>query len=349
MSRRLTAVFVAALLVLAVPATADEVVLMGGLSYDDATVVGITNGELEFRTAQGRTTTRPLGDIERLMLTGQRAFNDAEESFATNDYLAAIEGYQRTVRGGSPDWLKNYAGRKLMAAATAAGQFDAAVIGYAAVAEQAPDDALLLKPDVPDRPGQLQAGDAALAAALDRRPDDATRRALLSLRLELLRGLGDDAALATVLDELSSLSGGLGADTPAQRRQLADLRLGQANLAIDRGNADEAAQLIDEASSLFVEPQQAAEALFLRGRAKEAAAGEDAQKLKDAALDYMRVVAHYKNLEGKPKVAASLLRAAAILDRLGDASAARNLYQAVATETPEAPEAAEAKRRLAAM
>ena len=330
-------------------ASADTVTTGAGVDYDDVTVTGLDGDQLTFRSTTGRTTSRPLSEVRRLTLDGQRAFNDAEDAFATGSPADAVDGYLRTVRGGNADWLQNFAARRLLTAARAAGDFPAAAVAYATLAVRAPADAVLLKPELPDSagPDALRVADQVIDDALARRPADEARRALLSFRLDLRRALGDAAAVSATLDELSALAGGMAADTPAARRQLADLRLGQARLALDREGYQEAFTTIDDHADLFADPRQAAEALYIRGRAAEAMAGGDRQKLLDAALDYLRVVAHYKSLPDAPRVAASLMRAAAIHETLGEADAARQLYQAVAAEFPDAPEAADAKARAA--
>ena len=65
----------------------------------------------------------------------------------------------------------------------------------------------------------------------------------------------------------------------------------------------------------------------------------------------MRIVAHFGELPNKPRIAAALLKTAAIEEQLGEKDQALRLYQQVATQFPDdpiaAPEAKQNAQRLA--
>ena len=318
-------------------AVADTVVV-GNLELRDVSVQGIEADQLVFRSSAGRETSRPIAEVARLELDGQRAFNDAEAAFATGAYDQAVGGYLTTVKGGAPDWLKNYAARKLMAAATQADRFDDAATAYATLATVDPEAAVALRPRVPEKPGQVAAAAAEIEAALRRRPSEAARQALLSFQLDLERARGDTAAATRIVEELQQAAragtGDAGAPTMSDT-QAADLALAEAGLALDAGEAARVPAVIDAAAASFVEPRQQAEALYLKAQAAEAVA-DTPEARQDAAIAYLTVVAHFKESPDAPRVAESMRRAAALLQELGKTVEAQALLDEVGQRFPDA-------------
>lgn len=329
-------------------ALADTVYTSTGLSFARVEIVGIEGDVLRFRNSQGRESTRPLAEVARLELDGQRGFNDAEIAFTSRKFGDAADGYLKTVRGGFPEWMKRYSATRLMTAAMEVGRFEDAVAGYVVLAEQAPDEAVTRKPIAPDKIGQLNEAANELREALDRRPGEIVERALLSLLLDVERGRKDSDATIKIVERLTKLAGdadgsGLG------NAQLADLKLSQAQIALDKGALDDAAAVINDSAGLFALPRQQAQALFTLANIAEAQAGEDRQKNLDAALAYMKVVAHFEAIPDAPHVAASLLKVADLHAKIGETVTARQLYQAVAEEYPASSEAAVAEGKLGEM
>jgi TolA-binding protein len=129
---------------------------------------------------------------------------------------------------------------------------------------------------------------------------------------------------------------------PAVNKAQVDLKLQLAHAAIKQKKFQEAIDAIDSVASSIVEPAHQADALFDLAEAKAGLAGNDPAKLKDAALAYMRVVAHFKGQPEVPHVADSLLRAGTVLERANMLPDALAAYEAVQADYPDAPQSKDA-------
>jgi TolA-binding protein len=82
-----------------------------------------------------------------------------------------------------------------------------------------------------------------------------------------------------------------------------------------------------------------------------ASKSKDPTALKDAAIAYLRVVAHFKEAANAPHVPEAMMGAASILEELGDTAGALRLYQDVVAKYAASPVAGAANaaiRRLSA-
>jgi TolA-binding protein len=134
-----------------------------------------------------------------------------------------------------------------------------------------------------------------------------------------------------------------GADNTVAAAARATGKIASNKLALSEKKYDKVLKDLEESRELFVEPADQAEVLFMLAEARSGLAGDDEQKLKDAALEYMRVVAHFKDAQDAPHVAESLFKTAQILEKLKDAKTAQDTYQQVATQYPNSAVAAQAK------
>jgi tetratricopeptide (TPR) repeat protein len=299
----------------------------------------------------GREITRKLELVKQLVVDGEAAFNSAEEQFLAQQFDKAVEGYQRTLRSTTREWLRTFAAIRLATAASKAGRFDAAVSAYVALVRIDPSLAARNKPQLP--PGRSTFLDTAaqdLAAARGQVNSNAARQAILSLLLEVHQARQDTPAANAVLEDLLKLDIGA-ADNPVARLALANIRLSQARQALDANDPARAREAIEGDRTLFNDPAQQAEALFLLAESLHASAGEDRAALQDAAIAYMRVVAHFKDADGRPRVADALMKVAAIHETLGgaDRAAAVAVYRQVASEFASEPAGAAAKQALQRM
>ena len=173
----------------------------------------------------------------------------------------------------------------------------------------------------------------------------AQRQPLLSLLVDVQRARGDAKAAADTTDQLLKLGAAVSAD-PAAGGAVARLKLEAVQVALRARQYKRAIDEIHAARASFTSPRDQADALFCLAEAREGLAGDggDAALLADAALAYMRVVAHFEEAPGKPHVAQSLLRAAAIQEQLKDNAAALQLYEQVAAQFPDDPAAATARQ-----
>lgn len=308
---------------------------------------------LIFRSAaQNRASDpRPLKEIWRVEADGETALNNAEKAYTEDKWDQAIASYQKAVSSSGKDWVKQYATLRLLAAAEKSGKFSAAAAAFVTLVQTNPTIAASKKPDVPkDKKSEYPAAIESLKTALnDSRLKPAQKNALQAFLVELYIANGQ-------LKEAEALGGQVadarpaGADPDAgpSRSQL-ELKVQLAVASLKQKKYQETIDAIEAIADDLTEPERQAQAMFCLAEAKAGLAGNDPAALKEAALAYMRVVAHFKNDDGAPHVAESLLKTGVVLEQaklLPDALAA---YQAVQSEyknTPQAEEAAEGAARV---
>jgi tetratricopeptide (TPR) repeat protein len=299
--------------------------------------------------SQGRQVARSIEQIKQLVIDNEPAFNAAEEQFFAAQYDKAVEGYLRTLRSTSKDWLRAFGAVRLADAAGKSGRFDAAVSAYISLVRLNPSLASRYKPAVPTgRTTFLDTAVAELNSARGQVSGDAQKQAILSLLLEVQQARKDQPAANAVLEELLKLNIG-STDDPAARSALASIRLGQARNAADAKDWKKVVETIQENRGLFSEPSQQADAMFLLAEARyELADPKNRTEMLDVALDYMRLVAHFKDVEGRPHVADALLKTALIHERLGGehVATAIALYRQIAAEFASDPAGATAKKAV---
>lgn len=339
-------------LVLPRAARADTVWLRSGkataaLERANVKVEKIEDNLLYFRSNQSdRVTGRPLEDVLKIAADGEVAFNAGEEAFAAGEWDKAAANYQRAATTSGKQWVKDRAGLRLVAAAEKSGKFSTAVAGWIALLGRDPTLAAKYKPQIPAgaKAGSLSPAVTEVEKALnDARLPAEPRQTLTAYQMELARANGDVKRAQAIGTKITA-AGGAGGATPELALQLAFLALEQKQYA-------QALKEIEGAAAVFNDPEQQTEALYCMAEARAALAKQDATALKDAALAYMRVVARAKTARiGSPRVAESLLKTAAIQEKLGATKEAILLYQQVADEfkgADAATRATEAAARLA--
>jgi len=344
------------LLAAAAPAIADTVKVGSGaagtqsLALPNVHVLGVTDGKLKFQSSAGNESSRELAQVTQLALDDEPLLNAAEEALATSHWDAATDGYRKLLAKTTKDWLKLWAARRLVVAGQKANRFDAAASGYVALIQMDPGQAASMRPALPDaRSSYLATALAEVTKALSNPSlTPPQRQGLLSFQLDLQRARGDQQAAGATMEQLLQ-SGALASNDPAAAAQLARTKLQQAAVLLDKGDLAGASNIIRSSSAIFLEPRDQAQALYYLAEAQAAAAAQknDVPSWQDAAVAYMRVVAHFKDASGAPFVALSLVKAAQIEERLKDAAAARALYQQVIQQYPQDPAAATAKAAAA--
>jgi TolA-binding protein len=370
------------LAVLAGPARADSVWTISGganakpFERKNVKIDGMTGDALSFRSinADRAAEPRPLKEIWRVQVDDEPALNAAETAFVGQKWDDAVANYQRTIATSRKDWAKQYATLRLVAAAEKSGKFSAAATAYAALVQRDLNAADSAKPAIsPDAKAELPGAIAAVKAAVANRalkpPQKSALQAFLAemyiangqlKEAEALSGKPGGAVPAAPGARSNAAAGAAsGTNTPRERdtgagaaspnRGQIDLKLQLALAAIKQKKYQEAIDAIDTVAANLNEPQQQADALFYLAEAKAGLAGDDADKLKDAALAHMRVVAHFKSQPDAPHVAESVLRAGELLERaklLPDALAAFQAVQADYKDGPQAQAAADAAARV---
>jgi TolA-binding protein len=319
----------------------------GTINIKGAKITRVEGGHIFF-TASGKETSRELAKVQRILVDGEAALSGAEEAYATANWSAAVDGYQRTIRSTTKPWLKDWATVRLIDAANKSGRFDAAATAYVAVLMKDPASAASLRPAMPaERSTYLDTAANEVTTALGTKGiNDQQRQALLTFLMDLHRARKDKAAeekAAAQLDEILAKD----PNNPAAGQAIARRKLLSASKAIEAKDYRKALAEIDEARDKFTDPAQQADALFYTAVAKQGLAdGTNGDALKDVALAYMRVVAHFKNEPGAPHVAESLVRVAQIHEQLGEPQTAANLYEQVASQFKDDPSAQVARQSL---
>ena len=322
-------------------------------------ITGIEGGRLKYRSASGNEGDRALDTVSRLQFDDDAQLNSAEQAFSAGNWDAATDGYLKSLRSTSKDWLKPWITTRLNQAATKANRFDAAVVGFIDSVMRDPAHATDNRPALPDaKSSYLNTAVAEINNALSKpQLAPAQKQVLLSFLLDVHRARNDQKATADTMSEILKLGEASGAkpsvpgaaNAGATGEQLARLKLDLASVALDGKQYQKAIDEITANKAIFIEPRDQADALFYLAEAKYglASSANDSASLKDAAIAYMRVVANFKDAQGKPHVAESLLNTAIIEEQLNASDDAMRLYDQVATQFNESPAATKAREALA--
>jgi TolA-binding protein len=315
-------------------------------------VTGIADGKLTYQFPAGNSCAREIAQDARMQIDDEPLLGQAEEAAAAGRWDVATDALLKELSTTGKEWLKPWIGRRLVVAAQQANRFDAAATGYIALLLADPAHAADVRPALPDgRSSYLVTALAQVAQAL-RTPNLApsARQALLSFQLDLQRARGDQQAASATMQRMLQ-AGAQGGNDPAAAAQLARIKLQQAAMQLDKGDFAGATQTIRSNSKIFLEPRDQAQALYYLAEAQALAAAaatqNDAAAWQDAALAYMRVVAHFKDAPDAPFVPLSLLKTAQIEEKLNDPAAARTLYEQVVAQYPQDPAAATARAATA--
>ena len=319
------------------------------LKIEGLKISDVAHGRIQFVAAGGRESAREIQQVARIQIDDEPAFSAAEEAFAMGDFDAATNAYRKALDTTQKDWLKQWSAARLVQAAPRANRFDAAVAGYITLVLINPEEAAAHKPRMPDaRSTYLATAIDAVNAALARAGiNDAQRQALQKYLLELQAARGNEAAAAQTKEQLLQAAATNGNDAAANA-ELAQLRL-QANARLlAEKQFDAVIADIDTNAALFITPTEQATALYYLAEARAGLAARDNAPAawQDAALAYMRVVAHFKNSPAAPFVARSLLKAGEIAEKLEDHPAALSLYRQILQQYPTDSAASTARAAL---
>ena len=313
--------------------------------YVDVTILRVDDDKLLVRTRNGGDVPVPLASVIYVNVSNDGVLSGADQAFATREWDKAVDGYAKIVAGADASWKVRYAAPRMLIAADKSKRVDAAIAAWIALARVDAKRVAAVKPALPPK-GSRYLDDAAksLEAAARTATTDAQRQVFLAFLLDVQQARGDAAAIATATDQLAASTGAPGAD-PAATAVPVETRLAQARAAMQLKRYDNAIATITSAAPLIVEPGQQAEAMSIVADARAAVADAlgDGAARRDAAIAYLRIVAH---LAGEPAAAGfvprSLLAAARLQADAGDVAAARALYDQVRGEYPGSPAAAQA-------
>jgi TolA-binding protein len=337
-------------------ARADQVWIQSGsgnpIAIPQVKVAGVEGDQLVFTTSVGKQNNKPLTQVPQIALDDEPAFSTGEEAFRGKQYPAAVENYQKALATSSKDWVKARSALRLVQAANAAGNFPVAVQGFIQLVQYKASAATENKPAVPANGAVITQAIADLKQALQNARLGADQKTVLNNYLvELYTAKGDTASANAAVGQMANAGAGATAD-PAGQKVAADAKLTEARQAYGQRQYAKAAQILNSSGSVFVDPAQRGEAIYLLAQATAAGmAPNDPAQLKDSALAYLRVVAVCDSIPGKPHVAESLMAVAATEEKLKNTKEALAVYNQIVTEfagTPAATKAKENADRLSA-
>jgi TolA-binding protein len=352
-----------ALILLPATIASADTIWKNTLKYDNIRIDRVDGADLVFVSASGNETRKVLSEITRIAMDDEPALTTAEEAYDSKNYPAAIDAYRRAATASARPWVRQRAALRLIDAGTKGNDFGAAVAGFASLATFDAGAAQKAKPAIP-----ADASTATLTSAVrDVQNAESTtgitadqQRVLLNFQIELLTAAHDTDGASAVLKKLSALGGGAPTsgtpgDTPADSatvtRARAEEKLNEARVALAQKNYKHAEEVLLGAGDGIAAPDQQDEALFMLAECKAGVAGDDPQALSDAGIAYMRVYANFGKVQGAAHVPESLMKTAAIEEKLSKPDEALRLYNEVASDykgTPFARDAAEDAARLSA-
>jgi tetratricopeptide (TPR) repeat protein len=321
------------------PAAADQIVVKG-LNYPSAKVLGMDGGRLRFRVGGGRIQEAWIDEVELLVVDRGGAFvdfNQAEQFMAGGEPERAIARYRRMLRLADELWSDVTAAR-LVRACNAANRLDDATVQFVRVLRgktTGPPAAARLLPDaIPSaRDGKVTRAVEQLDSALALHPPEPERVLLLALRYEIHRRIGDERSA-----EAERL-GTTAIPAAARSERVYAIQAHALRETLEQGTTQAALTGLDEA--IRDGPESALPALLLlKGRAllSQATSPEEAMR---AAWAFLRVAVHFPNDE---RASEALLGAAASAERYGRQDQAIELLSecvAGSAATPPVRQAAE--------
>jgi TolA-binding protein len=318
-------------------AAADSITVKSGsgeLQINDAHVSRIENDLVYFTTAQSDTEdSRPMPTVVKFSVDDEPAFSAGEDAFNNKDWKTAADDYSKAITATSKNWVKTRASVRLMEAANRSGNFLDAVKGFLAMADRDPALAAAHRPTIPtDKPDDLDGAIALVKADLSSGTAKVEeQKVLLPFQAQLYTDKGDSAGADQALADDVKIDPDA-ANSPLVKGARATIAIRQAGDDLKQSKFQDAANLVESHQDVFVDPSQQADALYTLAQAKEGLASKDnPDSLKDAAIAYMRVVAICKDFDGKPHVAESMLKAAAIDEQLQKPGEAIMLYKQVSS------------------
>jgi TolA-binding protein len=363
MTARNTYILLAALALASALACGDEVAVKG-LTYRDAKITGIEDGQLVVEI-NGQTVHKPLESITKVTITGQESLNEAEGLASKGKAADAVKAYDQAVDRADVDWIKQLAViRRLKALGQAPDLIDRAVTEWLALLDQTKEAkfAVSLRPTKPAAKGSKANEDAIVALEAKEKalgndsPSVSEMRGLLA-DLYRIQGEADKAkAMALKMDSGKPAVGqtpvvGDSPHAPAAQGANPEDILKTAKEQIDNGGAEQALSAIKGAIQQFT-VADLPKALMLMGKAQtemaKSAKGEKAKELRMAAgLNFMRIVTFYPTITEFSAEAGYL--AGKVNLEMGNRAAARAAFNRVVSNYSGSPFAAEAAKAVGAM
>ena len=320
-----------------------------GLKLANVKIMRIENGNLVFQSSGGAVTTRELSRVAKIVLDDNDTFNKAEDLFVEEKWEKAADAYSKILSSGAKDWIKTRATQQLIKSASQSGRFDLETTGWtlSVLASKEPEN--IARPAMPPADSKyLDMASARIQSALNTAGiTEPQRTAMLFFLLDIYTAKNDTAQRTKILAALEQAMSRPGSNVPPTVRM--ELVLSGARAALADKKYDKVLADIEANRTLITDPMQQATALYFVAEAKNGLASDkdDPTALKDVALAYMTVVAHFKDLPDRPAfVAESLLKVGQIHERLKEPQTAMAVYKQVQDQYPNTPSAKQAAARI---
>jgi len=301
---RNTTAILAVLLLACGAAQADDVTV-GRLLYSGATILEVREGSITFRVSAGaRPIIKPIAEVLHVKLSQADAkdFNKAEDLMKKGKPVEAVAFYDKARKRYRQGWPARLIRYRYLVALGKAGLIDQAVEEWlAAVDEDKVGEATLkLYPQTLAEKGSPRNAKAIklLEAKLEKITDKqyVTYARRLQMKLYSQEGMAEKAA--GVAKMIAGKSGGPdtsgGTSTPRPMGNT-DSLMSAVEVLLQQDSGDKAFEIIDDNIDRF-DTGALPRALLLRGKARMAmagGAGNADKRLRQAGLDFMRIVAHY--------------------------------------------------------
>ncbi len=347
---------------------ADTMILKSGTGTlaVEGTILSIDSNELVYASAStDRQTHKPIDNVLQIKATNEPKLTAAEQAYADGKWSDAVTNYQAALNSSSSEWVKNRAVIRLIDAAGKSGQFAPQAAAFVELARRDPANAKAHMPDTKGvkaeqiNPVVADVERSAATPGLKKESADLLKEFLANLYL----ATGNNAKAAQVLGGSApapaaaaaapgNQASGVAAAPAAGGGASVDLILSRARVALAAGQYQNVINDIEANKAIFTEPAAQADALYDLAKARDALAGKDPAKLQDAAIAYMRLVAHFSGKgTAATNVPAALLRVGEIEEELKQTNEAVQVYQTLTADKQlqGGVIAAEAGKRLAAI
>ncbi len=326
-----------------------------GLPFPDVKVEKVQGTDIIFASeGSGRETRRSLDQISRIQLDDEPPFSAAEEAYEGGNLAGSIDGYRKAIAASNRDWVKTRSALRLVEAGNKTSNLSASIAGFAVLAGV---DATAAEGHTPTIPPDAKKADLDAAIAQVKEASSsgnltpAQQKPLLTLLNQLYTANKDTVSAGKVLQKLAGVDEAAGGGDAADANKVkAQVKLNDARASMAAKDYHSVINTIQDNAALFTDPAAQNEALFMLAEAKSATAGNDKAALMDAAITYMRLVANFGHQPNGTHVVESLLKTAAIEEKLKPEEAL-SLYKQVAAQykdTPEGKSASENADRLSA-
>lgn len=303
-------------------AFAQDAVKLSGHWVEPVTVHGIDHGQVRYQIASGRVLTRSTDHLQGLKLARYPGLAEAERAVELGDTVGAAGLLRGVFSGAEADWVRWFAGRRLVALHGELDDADSAAALYIDMVVSGAAPAFVTQPPVD----------------VVARADAAVRLRVAELAGQAIETVGPDRAV--LLEQLVEAAGQPSAIPETE--EAIDLEVapgsrvdglvlsagvppGTAVSLFHRGDYDRMLSVAEEALS---QPGRTASELYLKGMAQLARAerADQAQRedaYKSAGLSFMRVWVYFpRSAVAGPAV----VEAGYVHEKIGRADIAARLY-----------------------